>query len=71
MAEFGVEYLFHPVGQGLFASGRLLSQEKEIFNWVYDCGSIPDDNVKSAIENYKIDGHIIDLLAISHFDKDH
>jgi hypothetical protein len=42
MAEFGVEYLFHPVGQGLFASGRLLSEKNEIFNWDYDCGSMSE-----------------------------
>ena len=71
MAEFGVEYLFHPVGQGLFASGRLLSQEKEIFNWVYDCGSMSIKTVEKAINNFQIEGDIIDLLAISHFDKDH
>jgi hypothetical protein len=71
MAEFGVEYLFHPVGQGLFASGRLLSEKNEIFNWDYDCGSMSEKNVEAAIHNFQVKDDTIDLLAISHFDKDH
>ena len=80
-----IGYHFHPVGQGLFSSGKIqgISKPNGIrneFNWVYDCGTssshslitreidilssrwIPPANAKKPI---------LDLVMISHFDKDH
>lgn len=66
---------FHPVGQGLFASGSLNDQKKSQFHWVYDCGTISrQDLIESAIENYSQCNNTschINLLVISHFDNDH
>lgn len=69
-------YVFHPVGQGLFASGGIAFEThgNRRFFWVYDCGtsSSPDllqdaiaDLVSLHVEPY------IDLATISHFDRDH
>jgi hypothetical protein len=65
-------YKFHPVGQGLFYSGRI-----DGFNFVYDCGTSSDniflsnsiDSLKNELKNHK--ANKLDLLIISHFDKDH
>lgn len=73
MVAYDVRYTFHPVGQGLFASGCLNSHN--YFNWVYDCGSRSKNSAKilkgaiTEYQNYKFDE--INLLAISHFDDDH
>lgn len=56
---------FHPVGQGAFYSER-----HENFNIVYDCGSTAPSKFSSvAVSAFK--DEIIDVLFISHFDKDH
>ncbi|WP_407362645.1 MBL fold metallo-hydrolase [Pseudomonas luteola] len=78
-----VEYRFHPVGQGLFASGRIDYVDIESawlppsFSWVYDCGT------SSRAKQYLLPelDHLLarqggvrgklDLLVLSHFDKDH
>jgi len=70
-------YHFYPVGQGLFGAG-FLSRHLDIspsFLWVYDCGTSSSEllihrgisNLGSHSGNRKR----IDLLTISHFDKDH
>lgn len=84
-----VSYKFWPVGQGLFSSGRLdvsfndQNNSEKSFHWVYDCGTISNQEfLKTSIEEYKksfrsssnADSNIkpkIDLVVISHFDKDH
>ncbi len=70
-------YQFHPVGQGLFTSGsiRLRSESEPRFLWVYDCGTTSE---QSLVDQGVVDLHEsagarkrIDLLVLSHFDKDH
>jgi len=74
---------FRPVGQGLFAHGYLqmfddenngiLSPIGKKFEWVNDCGtSSRISYLQSQIDAYKIHNTAdIDLLVMSHFDKDH
>lgn len=63
---------FWGVGQGLFSSG-VISRNNKDFIWVYDCGSDNQALVDKAINRMK--SHYkkeeINLLVISHFDKDH
>lgn len=64
-----IKFDFHNVGQGLFHTGKI-----GYFNFVYDCGSMKKDNVHEAVKKYKINDlkdKVIDVLVISHFDKDH
>lgn len=70
MSNIHIEYCFHPVGQGTFASGRIKYGSKS-FNWVYDCGSTNSSRkfLNSAISDYSESN--IDMLFISHFDYDH
>ena len=35
----GFSYHYHPVGQGIFCSGRLTRPHRPPFRWVYDCGT--------------------------------
>lgn len=56
---------FHPVGQGAFYSER-----HSDFNIVYDCGTMSPKKARPVVEDafkYKV----VDILFISHFDKDH
>lgn len=65
-------FKFHPVGQGCFYSGRI-KYDRVSFNIVYDCGTVsPRNFLTGEINKYKrtING-VLDLLIISHFDKDH
>jgi len=81
----GVRYAFHPVGQGLFASGALGncpsgwmgSKEGDVyFLWVYDCGTA---SAEALLENaldrfaggYVAKKQLLDLVVLSHFDRDH
>lgn len=60
-------FKFHPVGFGLFTSGKIGG-----FRFVYDCGTLLDQvYVTNAINSEFKEGDKIDLLAISHFHKDH
>ena len=82
---WGVRYQFHPVGQGLFASGALGNspygwmgtQKGDIhFLWVYDCGTASSPKlVENAIgrlaERCAATKELLDLVVLSHFDKDH
>lgn len=66
-------YDFHPVGQGLFASGSISQnhQKEPFFHWVYDCGTSSSQKlIESAI--YRLN-HFkrLDLVTLSHFDHDH
>lgn len=74
-----VDYRFLPIGQGLFASGSLKTGGAQPFHWVYDCGTLSDQSkLDNAIKWYFTTDHYpagklprLDLLVISHFDKDH
>jgi hypothetical protein len=74
-------YNFYPVGQGLFASGLLYGPTaSKQFSWVYDCGTSSSQdlvskalmtlahNVSRVSKNGKVQ---LDLVTLSHFDKDH
>lgn len=67
-----IECTFWGVGQGLFSSGQVHLPNSK-FVWVYDCGSENFSLVQKAIHRMKVDyqQEDIDLLVISHFDKDH
>jgi len=71
------DYSFYPVGQGLFSSGILYEEDQFIprFVWVYDCGTLSRQHlITRSISSFKnqISNHNkIDLLVLSHFDKDH
>lgn len=78
---------FHPVGQGLFSTGRIVNDREEHFQWFYDCGTSSRNEVlERAIDHHKecrTCCHPIfewffrnspmkmDLGVISHFDNDH
>lgn len=78
VTNFYVNLSFWPVGQGLFSSGhikideRLKSQQNE-FYWIYDCCSSKKENLYKAIGLYNESNtsDLVDVMAISHFDKDH
>lgn len=65
---------FWAVGQGLFSSGKILSGGNPTFSWVYDCGTVSRKIfLEKAIDKMVAQNPLptIDLLVISHFDKDH
>lgn len=69
-------YHFHPVGQGLFASGSIYEQgESSRFLWIYDCGTTSSQGLLSLgmtdLERRVGYKPKIDLLVLSHFDYDH
>ncbi len=69
------EFKIHPVGQGLFYSGKITHDNKVKFRMVFDCGSINKKDCNQEVYIYRdsdfLDEKIIDLLIISHFDGDH
>lgn len=75
-----VEYAFHPVGQGLFASGHLMrlteSLEHAIFSWVFDCGASGGldyigDGIDRVVARCRGQVPVLNLVVLSHFDNDH
>lgn len=63
---------FHPVGQGLFSSGKVSVSGLPDFNYIYDCGtSSKQALLDAAIVNYQRNIDAIDMVVISHFDRDH
>ena len=65
---------FWNVGQGLFSSGRIQMGDALAFHWVYDCGTSSSQKlIQNAVNKYNFDKNHrnIDLLVLSHFDKDH
>ena len=65
---------FWNVGQGLFSSGRIQMGDAPVFDWVYDCGTSSSQKlIQNAVNEYNFDKNQgnIDLLVLSHFDKDH
>lgn len=69
------EFIVHPVGQGLFYSGKISYENKVKFRMVFDCGSNTGGACQEEIEIYRdsdfLEEKVIDLLVISHFDADH
>jgi hypothetical protein len=69
------EFIVHPVGQGLFYSGKISHENKVKFRMVFDCGSNTAGACQEEIEIYRdsdfLEEKVIDLLVISHFDADH
>ncbi|WPJ97809.1 hypothetical protein SH580_08800 [Coraliomargarita algicola] len=76
-------YNYYSIGQGLFSSGALLDpyKQKPKYLWVYDCGSASKgafgtkaQNIDHSLDKLSRVGRkteTIDLLTLSHFDKDH
>ncbi len=69
-------YRFHPVGQGLFCTGTLRKQDQPTpFHWTFDCGSMMKKaDWISQVAWYRdlvLQNDMLNLLCISHFDKDH
>ena len=65
---------FWNVGQGLFSSGRIQMGDAPSFHWVYDCGTNSSPKlIQNAVQKYnqQENNADIDLLVLSHFDKDH
>ena len=65
---------FWNVGQGLFSSGRIQMGDAPAFHWVYDCGTSSSQQlIQNAVQKYnqQENNADIDLLLLSHFDKDH
>lgn len=77
MHTLHTERNFHPVGQGLFASGQFEYNNSQPFRWVYDCGTESDaPRLKDQLDELcgacgDVEKPVLNLLAISHFDRDH
>ena len=86
MRALSASYTFHPVGQGLFSSGMLFAlshpykcSHSQPFRWVYDCGTTSSQNLivneVDRLARYATASHgikpVLDIVVISHFDKDH
>lgn len=65
-------FTFHPVGHGLFYTGKITDYEGKTFNIVYDIGSKDLKVIGKEVLEYtnNIDGSV-DLLFISHLHIDH
>ena len=72
-------YHFHPVKQGLFASGVLYKANtpRPLFLWVYDCGTVSSQSPLewpekvAELKRFAHGKESIELLTLSHFDNDH
>lgn len=79
MRSFRQKFTIHPVGQGLFYSGKVeidLNKQKEVFRFVYDCGSLTANSGAEEVDRYRSEDFPdetdrLGLLVISHFDADH
>lgn len=79
--EFEVILNFHPVGQGLYASGQLFKKMsarlQPFFSWVYDCGTLSSNTLvqiatkRLATTPAGVAKPRLNLVVVSHFDKDH
>jgi ribonuclease BN (tRNA processing enzyme) len=69
------DFTFHPVGQGLFHSGRISCANDNLqTNFVYDCGTADNgENFENIVEKYagSLPGKSLDMLILSHFHIDH
>lgn len=64
-----IKRVFYPIGQGSFYVEKIFTRNKT-YNIVYDCGTVKG-STKQSIDNAFKKGESIDILFISHFDKDH
>lgn len=67
-------FRLYSVGQGLFSAGFLHEGlgKQPVFTWVYDCGTSSAGGVDlHRFEQDCCGRHIIDLLVISHYHRDH
>ena len=73
--SFNQEFTIHPVGQGLFYSGKITHNNQVKFRMVFDCGSITAGAGQEEVKLYRdadfLGKKVLDLLVISHFDQDH
>ena len=73
--NYKIENYFYPVGQGLFSAGFISNEYDKKFCWIYDCGTNSSQkylNNSIDIFDKSMNGKkCIDILFISHFDKDH
>lgn len=73
--SFNQEFTIHPVGQGLFYSGKITHNSEVKFRMVFDCGSLTAGAGQEEVDIYRdvdfLDKKVLDLLVISHFDRDH
>lgn len=64
-------FSFFPVGQGCFYAGEIIYKGRP-YTIVYDCGTVSRAQfLTDSITEFKRNHSKIDLLMISHFDKDH
>jgi hypothetical protein len=78
--EIEARYTFFPVGQGTFSAGSLHIGDHQ-FWWVYDCGCVESRQEQLLAEIGRLACLVpslanstrprLDLLFVSHFDKDH
>lgn len=69
--EYVGNFMFHPVGHGLFYSGVIKNLKNENqFSFIYDCGGKTTNIVNNSINKSNLP-YNIDLLIISHFHADH
>nr|WP_180204763.1 hypothetical protein [Pseudomonas sp. SbOxS1]NYU04760.1 hypothetical protein [Pseudomonas sp. SbOxS1] len=82
MKNWHSAYNFHPVGQGLFTSGVLKIKGADPYWWVFDCGtylkkhqldlSKEVDQLSRSVAISRSNGKPrLDMVFISHFDRDH
>lgn len=77
--NISVERYHYPVGQGIFSAQIIRGLGDSKYVCVYDCGSVSGaDNIPMYVNNLyeklnpdRKDKAKIDLLVISHLDKDH
>jgi hypothetical protein len=69
------DFTFHPVGQGLFYSGRISCNNNNLqTNFVYDCGiNNYNKHFENIVKKYagSLPGKSLDMLVLSHFHEDH
>lgn len=64
--------IIHPVGQGAFYTERFFDSDgNTLYTIVYDCGSSPKSFVNNEIHSFFVQDDVVDILFLSHFDKDH
>lgn len=68
-------FTIHPIGQGLFYSGKIELNNIPVFKMIFDCGSnskgAKDEALLYRKTNFSGSDKVLDLLVISHFDADH
>ena len=72
MTHLELERTFHPVGQGAFFTECFESDRGDTFNVVYDCGTnSPKKILENAVLQAFAQGVPVDVVFVSHLDKDH